>query len=29
MFQTNVVEDIKTQILCSKVFFSKIVSFMR
>jgi len=30
MFQTNVVEKIKTHILCSKTFFfSKIVPFMR
>jgi len=29
MFQTKVVEKIKTQIFCSVTFFSKIVPFMR
>jgi len=29
MFQTKVVEKIKTRVLCSKNFFPKIVPFMR
>ena len=29
MFQTNVVQKIKTHILCSVTFFPKIVPFMR
>jgi len=29
MFRTKVIEEIKTQILCSIIFLSKIVPFMR
>jgi len=29
MFQTKVVETIKTHILCSVTFFSEIIPFMR
>jgi len=29
MFQKNVAEEIKTHILCSVTFFSKIVPFLR
>jgi len=29
MFQTNFVEKIKTHVLCSAIFFSKILQFIR